>query len=89
METKRNLYNEDEILTLEFDDGVALECGIMGTFEVNGREYIALDDLNDSSADIYLYEYVATDEDFELVDIPEGADFDAIAAEFERITSSD
>ena len=38
METKRNLYNEDEILTLEFDDGVALECGIMGTFEVNGRE---------------------------------------------------
>ena len=61
----------------------------MGTFEVNGREYIALDDLNDSSADIYLYEYVATDEDFELVDIPEGADFDAIAAEFERITNSD
>ena len=88
METKRNLYNEDEILTLEFDDET-LECGIMGTFEVNGREYIALDDLRDSSADIYLYEYVATDEDFELVDISEEEDFDAIAAEFDRIINSD
>ena len=88
METKRNLYNEDEILTLEFDDET-LECGIMGTFEVNGREYIALDDLRDSSANIYLYEYVATDEDFELVDISEEEDFDAIAAEFDRIISSD
>ena len=88
METKRNLYNEDEILTLEFDDET-LECGIMGTFEVNGREYIALDDLRDSSADIYIYEYVATDEDFELVDISEEEDFDAIAAEFDRIINSD
>ena len=88
METKRNLYNEDEILTLEFDDET-LECGIMGTFEVNGREYIALDDLRDSSANIYLYEYVATDEDFELVDISEEEDFDAIAAEFDRIINSD
>ena len=83
MEDKRALYGEDEILTLEFDDGAAFECGVMGTFELNGKEYIALEALDDSD-DVYLYEYVPTDDDFELVDIPE-EDFDLVSAEFERL----
>ena len=83
MEDKRALYCEDEILTLEFDDGAAFECGVMGTFELNGKEYIALEALDDSD-DVYLYEYVPTDDDFELVDIPE-EDFDLVSAEFERL----
>ncbi len=83
MEDKRALYAEDEILTLEFDDGAAFECGIMGVFDLNGKEYIALDALDDSN-DVYLYEYVPTDEDFELLDIPE-EDFDQVSAEFDRL----
>jgi hypothetical protein len=83
MEDKRALYAEDEILTLEFDDGAAFECGIMGVFELNGKEYIALDALDDSN-DVYLYEYEPTDDDFELRDIPE-EDFDLVSAEFDRL----
>ena len=83
MEDKRSLYGEDEIITLDFDDGESFECGIMGTFELNGKEYIALDTLDDSN-DVYLYEYVPTEEDFELLDIPE-EDFDLVAAEFDRL----
>ena len=83
MEDKRALYGEDEILTLEFDDGASFECGVMGTFELNEKEYIALEALDDSD-DVYLYEYVPTDDDFELVDIPE-EDFDRVSAEFERL----
>ncbi len=83
MEDKRALYSEDEILTLDFDDGASFECGIMGVFELNGKEYIALDALDDSN-DVYLYEYVPTDDDFELVDIPE-EDFDLVSAEFDRL----
>ena len=83
MEDKRALYAEDEILTLEFDDGAAFECGIMGVFELNGKEYIALDALDDSN-DVYLYEYEPTDDDFDLRDIPE-EDFDLVSAEFDRL----
>ncbi len=83
MEDKRALYAEDEILTLEFDDGAAFECGIMGVFELNDKEYIALDALDDSN-DVYLYEYVPTEDDFELLDIPE-EDFDMVSAEFDRL----
>lgn len=82
MEDKKALYGEDEILTIEFDDGVSIECGVMGVFDVNGKEYIALDTLDDSD-DVYLYGYKATEEDFELEDIPEDV-FESVAAEFER-----
>ena len=41
MEDKRAQYGEDEIITLEFDDGVTFDCGMMGTFELDGKEYIA------------------------------------------------
>ncbi len=83
MEEKRALYAEDEIITLEFDDGATFECGIMGTFELYEKEYIALDALDDTN-DVYLYEYVPTDDDFELRDIPE-EDFDLVSAEFDRL----
>ncbi len=83
MEDKRALYSEDEILTLEFDDGAAFECGIMGVFDLDGKQYIALDALDDSN-DVYLYEYVPTEDDFELLDIPE-EEFDKVAAEFDRL----
>ena len=83
MEDKRKLYAEDEIITLEFDDGESFEVGIMGVFDVDGKDYIALDTLDDSN-DVYLYLYEPTEEDFELLDIPE-EDFDKVAAEFDRL----
>ena len=78
MEEKRALYAEDEIITLEFEDGESFECGIMGIFDVDGKDYIALDALDDSN-DVYLYIYEPTEDDFELLDIPE-EDFDKVCA---------
>lgn len=83
MEDKRAQYSEDEILTLEFDDGESFECGIMGVFDLDDKQYIALEAFDDSN-DIYLYIYEPTDDDFELLDIPE-EDFDRVAAEFDRL----
>ena len=67
MEDKRAQYGEDEIITLEFDDGVTFDCGMMGTFELDGKEYIALEALDDSD-DVYLYGYQRNDTDFDLLD---------------------
>ncbi len=83
MEDKRAQYSDDEIISLEFDDGESFECGIMGVFDLNDKQYIALEAFDDTD-DVYLYAYVPTDDDFELVDIPED-EFDQVAAEFNRL----
>lgn len=86
MEDKRKLYKEDEIIVLEFDDGAVFETGIMGVFELNDKQYVALDSLTNN--DVYLYEFVMAEGDFELVDIPE-KDFDKVSQEFDRLMDSD
>ena len=62
---------EADFITLEFDDGVEVECEIMGVFNFEGKEYIALIP-NDDTDDVYIYGYKEIGEDeFELVDIEE------------------
>ena len=87
-DNKQNVQ-EEAVITLEFDDGVELECEIMGVFECAGKEYIALIPLDDSD-DVYIYGYKEIGEDeFELVDIEDEAEFDAAVAEFEAIMAEE
>ena len=85
-ENKANVPEEEvDVITLEFDDGAEVECEIMGVFDCEGKEYIALIPLDDSD-DVYLYGYKEVgEEEFELVDIDDDAVFDRVAAEFEAI----
>ena len=85
-ENKTNVPEEEvDVITLEFDDGAEVECEIMGVFDCEGGEYIALIPLDDSD-DVYLYGYKEVgDEEFELVDIEDDAVFERVAAEFEAI----
>ena len=48
--------DETEVITLEFDDGEEIECTIIGVFDYNGKDYIALDP-DDESGDAYIYGY--------------------------------
>ena len=81
--------DDDNFLTLEFEDGKEIECEIMGVFDVEGKEYIALIP-NDGSEDIYLYGYREMNEDeFEMLDIEDDAEFEKVAAEFDRLISED
>ena len=84
---KKNPDREEEvdIITLEFDEGEEVECEIMGVFDFNGKEYIALIP-DDGTDDVYIYGYKEVGEDeFEIVDIDDDAEFEAVAAEFDKI----
>ena len=72
---------EEDIITLEFDDDSAVDCYVMGTFELGGKEYIALAP-EDGTDDVYIYGYkqVSDDEEFDAA----AAEFDAIMAEEEE-----
>ena len=84
---KKNPDREEDgdIITLEFDEGEEVECEIMGVFDFNGKEYIALIP-DDGTDDVYIYGYKEVGEDeFEIVDIDDDAEFEAVAAEFDKI----
>ena len=73
---------DENKITLEFDEGDVLEFEIMGTFDVDGVEYIAL--LEEENNDYYLYRYIENGDDFELGDIPED-EFETISAAFDEL----
>ncbi len=90
-EDKKNVPVEDEAeyITLEFDDGTEVEAEIMGIFDVEGKEYIALIP-DDDSDDVYLYGYKeVSEEEFELIDIEDDAEFDKVVKEFEKLTEEE
>ena len=91
-EEKKNAEIEEEeaeFITLEFDDGTEVEAEIMGIFDVDGKEYIALIP-DDDSDDVYLYGYKEVDdEEFELIDIEDDDEFDKVVKVFEELTDEE
>lgn len=84
-ERKAPEIEKADFITLEFDDGVEVECEIMGVFDYDGKEYIALIP-NDDTDDVYIYGYKEIgDDEFELVDIEDDDEFEKVVAEFDKI----
>ena len=89
-EDKRKQIDEDvDVITLEFEDGADIECEVMGIFEYEGNEYIALIPLDDSD-DVYIYGYKeVSEEEFELVDIDSDELFAQVVQEFDAIMAEE
>jgi len=84
--SKDDAYEDEPmVVTLEYDDGTEIETEVMGIFEVDGKEYIALIP-DDDSDDVYLYGYAEVDDDeFELLDIEDEAEFEKVVKEFDAL----
>lgn len=84
-EKKNGMNEEADIITLVYDDGEEIECEVMGVFESNGKEYIAVLP-NDGSDDVYIYGYKEIGEDeYDIFDIEDDDEFAAAVAEFDAI----
>lgn len=85
---------ENEMITLDFEDGASVECEAMGIFEVEGKEYIAFLPVEGGEGveegDVYLYRYTQVNEDeIEIEDITDEVEFDKVAAEFDKIMAEE
>ena len=79
------LDDDADFITLEFENGEEIECEIMGIFDVEDKEYIALLP-DDGTDDVYLYGYKEiSDEEFELVDIEDDDEFEKVSAVFNEL----
>ena len=74
------MTEEKDMVTLEFEDK-EVECEIMGVFEAEGKEYIALIP-EDGTDDVWIYGYKEVgDDEFEIIDIEDDAEFEAAVKE--------
>jgi hypothetical protein len=86
-ETEAIGEEEPIYVTLEYDDGTVVESEVMGVFDVDGKEYIALIP-DDGSDDVYIYGYKESEDDeddFELLDIEDDAEFEAAVQAFDAL----
>lgn len=81
------MTEEKDMVTLEFEDK-EVECEIMGVFEAEGKEYIALIP-EDGTDDVWIYGYKEVgDDEFEIIDIEDDAEFEVAVKEFDAIMAS-
>lgn len=79
-------------ITLSLDDGTELNCLVLEIFEVDGKEYIALQPEEGQGEDdnVFLYRYIQEgDADPELLNIDDDNEFEAVADAFEEILDSE
>lgn len=83
---------EMEVITLTLDDDTELECAVLGVFDVDEKDYIALlpiVDEDDEEADeaVLLYEYFEEGEDLRLENIEDDEVFKKVSDAFEKLAS--
>ena len=84
------MNEEKDMITLEFDDDKEVECEILGVFDANGKEYIALIP-EDKSDDVYIYGYTENEdtEEFDIKDIEDDAEFEGAVKAFEALVAAE
>jgi len=75
-----NCNCEHDTLLITLDDDTELECNVIGIFEVNDKEYIALLPIDDDS--VLLYQYSEEDESVELTSIEDDDEFQEVTDAF-------
>lgn len=85
MADEKIMNEEAEFITLQFDNDEEIECEILGIFDANDKEYIALLP-DDGTDDVYIYGYKEVDDDeFELIDIEDEEEFNKAIEVFEQL----
>lgn len=73
-------HMEPDTIYLTLDDDTEIECDVLGIFEIEDKEYIALLPFEDDQ--VFLYEYVEDEEGIDLINIEDDEEFDLVSEAF-------
>lgn len=78
----------DLTVSIELDDGSSMECAVLLIYTANGKEYIAvqpMEDLSDPEGRVFIYGYHVDSEGIpELINIEDDDEFDAAIDAFDE-----
>ena len=77
-------YEEEmDIIYLTLDDDTEMECAVLGIFEVEDDEYIALVPLDEE--EVFLYRFIEEGDEFELLTIDDDEEFETVSEAFQML----
>ncbi len=79
------LDDENQTIDLVLDDGTSMTCDVIGLFEVDDVEYIALAEPESDNILIYIYEEIG--DEVSLKNIEDEEEYQSIADEFMELFS--
>src|SRR5688500_11934152 len=71
---------EPDTIYLTLEDDTEIECDVLGIFEIEDKEYIALLPFEDDQ--VFLYEYVEDEQGIDLINIEDDDEFDLVLEAF-------
>ena len=81
-------HEDMDIVYLTLEDDSELECEVIGIFEVEDKEYIALLPIGEEEVLLYGYQELENDE-FDLQSIEDEEEFDLVSEAFYALYSDD
>lgn len=78
---------EKDIIYLTFENDEEVECEVMGIFEVEDKEYMAL--FIEAEGAILLYQYKESDEDFDLIPIEDEKELELVSNAYVELFEDD
>lgn len=86
IEQEMEFFDEEhQTIDLILDDGTNMTCDVIGLFEVDGIEYIALAEPDSDNVLLYIYEEIGDEVSLKNIDSEE--EYQAIADEFMELFS--
>lgn len=79
-ETCNHEHEEQNIIYLTTDEGEEMACAVLGIFEMEGDEYIAL--LPEDTETAYIYGFKEDGEEIELIRIEDEAEYQKVSDVF-------
>lgn len=80
---------EDMTIDIEMEDGSVLECEILGTFEVEDKEYMVLLPLDEEEVLLFKYDEDEENEEFELTPIEDEEEFNIASEAYYELFSEE
>ncbi|MBZ2174477.1 DUF1292 domain-containing protein [Schnuerera sp. xch1] len=80
-------HHDHEHINLVLEDGGEMECHVLGTFEVEDNEYIALVPIEDEQ--VFLYRYEEEDGEMDLINIEDDEEFEIASEAFYALFEED
>ncbi len=81
-----NCEHENNLITLEMEDGTSKDFVVLDVLEHNGNHYVALAEENSEEYDIL--RFVEVDDNMELSIIEDDAEYNLVADKFDELFSS-